>query len=158
MEKEGLFVSILDLLRRLPRRMLMVLKLNDLTRSLDASLHTTHGQTRPFLIAARICALTAYRNDLKHLNEQPTSLSLWGEYISAWWRYTSVYRGLALMEIWSDISAKARTAVSYTKALVKGNPQNAMRAAAGLDAKREQQEREDLDREKARRALENDDK
>jgi aarF domain-containing kinase len=32
MNMEGLFVSVLDVLRRIPRRVLMVLKLNDLTR------------------------------------------------------------------------------------------------------------------------------
>ncbi len=86
--EEGLFVSIMELLRRLPRRMLMVLKLNDLTRSLDASLHTTHGPTRPFLIAARLCALAVYRDDLKQLKERRnsgkasllTSISLWKDY------------------------------------------------------------------------------
>lgn len=31
-EREGLLVSVFDLLRRVPRRVLMVLKLNDLTR------------------------------------------------------------------------------------------------------------------------------
>ena len=33
MEREGLVVSLFDLLRRVPRRVLMILKLNDLTRS-----------------------------------------------------------------------------------------------------------------------------
>jgi aarF domain-containing kinase len=31
-EKEGLIVSVFDVLRRIPRRILMILKLNDLTR------------------------------------------------------------------------------------------------------------------------------
>lgn len=30
--REGLLISVLDVLRRVPRRVLMVLKLNDLTR------------------------------------------------------------------------------------------------------------------------------
>lgn len=32
MTREGLLLSVLDVLRRVPRRVLMVLKLNDLTR------------------------------------------------------------------------------------------------------------------------------
>ena len=32
MTKEGLMVSIFDILRKVPRRVLMILKLNDLTR------------------------------------------------------------------------------------------------------------------------------
>ena len=31
-QREGLILSVLDILRRVPRRVLMVLKLNDLTR------------------------------------------------------------------------------------------------------------------------------
>jgi aarF domain-containing kinase len=32
--REGLLISVFDVLRRVPRRVLMVLKLNDLTRSM----------------------------------------------------------------------------------------------------------------------------
>jgi aarF domain-containing kinase len=38
------------------RRLLMILKLSDLQRSLDQSLATTHGQSRIFVIVARYCA------------------------------------------------------------------------------------------------------
>lgn len=34
--REGLFLDVLEVLRRLPRRILMVLKLNDLTRFVHA--------------------------------------------------------------------------------------------------------------------------
>lgn len=78
MEREGLILSIFELLRTVPRsvntleiflghicvgimadecrRLLMILKLSDLQRSLDQSLHTTHGQSRIFIIVARYCA------------------------------------------------------------------------------------------------------
>ena len=42
-QKEGLLLSVFDVLRRVPRRVLMVLKLNDLTRGLDRALATTHA-------------------------------------------------------------------------------------------------------------------
>ena len=42
-QQEGLLLSVFDVLRRVPRRVLMVLKLNDLTRSLDRALATTHA-------------------------------------------------------------------------------------------------------------------
>jgi aarF domain-containing kinase len=42
-EQEGLLSSIFDVLRKVPRRVLMVFKLNDLTRSLDNALATTHS-------------------------------------------------------------------------------------------------------------------
>ncbi|KAG7098565.1 hypothetical protein E1B28_000498 [Marasmius oreades] len=41
--RKGLLVSVFDVLRRVPRRVLMVLKLNDLTRNLDNALMTTHS-------------------------------------------------------------------------------------------------------------------
>ncbi|KAJ3516835.1 hypothetical protein NLJ89_g875 [Agrocybe chaxingu] len=44
---DGILLSVLDVLRRVPRRVLMVLKLNDLTRSLDLALMTTHSNV-PF--------------------------------------------------------------------------------------------------------------
>ena len=34
-QREGLLLSVFDVLRRVPRRVLMVLKLNDLTRCAD---------------------------------------------------------------------------------------------------------------------------
>ncbi|KAF4620976.1 hypothetical protein D9613_000699 [Agrocybe pediades] len=43
MNQDGVLLSVFDLLRRIPRRVLMVLKLNDLTRSLDYALMTTHS-------------------------------------------------------------------------------------------------------------------
>ena len=42
-QQQGLLLSVLNVLRRVPRRVLMVLKLNDLTRSLDRALATTHA-------------------------------------------------------------------------------------------------------------------
>lgn len=38
MEKEGLIPMLFELLRRMPRRVLMILKLNDLTRLVVSSL------------------------------------------------------------------------------------------------------------------------
>ncbi|SPO24008.1 uncharacterized protein UTRI_03451_B [Ustilago trichophora] len=164
MEKEGLFVSILELLRRLPRRMLMVLKLNDLTRSLDASLHTTHGPTRPFLIAARICAQAVYRDDLKQLKERRnsgrqsllTSLSLWKDYFRAWWSYVYFYRGLAMIEFASDVRARWKKIVQFGANRVGkgGSAEKANSAAAGLHDQAARTEKEDQDRKRAQLALE----
>ncbi|SNX86456.1 uncharacterized protein MEPE_05165 [Melanopsichium pennsylvanicum] len=164
MEKEGLFVSILELLRRLPRRMLMVLKLNDLTRSLDASLHTTHGPTRPFLIAARLCALAVYRDDLRQLKKRRssgraslfTSLSLWKDYFRAWWSYVYFYRGLAMIEIASDIRARWKKIVQFGANRVGkgGSAEKAKSAAAGLHDQAARDQKEDEDRKRARLALE----
>ncbi len=99
MEKDGLFTSILDLLRRVPRAMLMVLKLNDLTRGLDASLHTTHGPVRPFIISARYCALAAWADDRERLADERRrkgwSFSWVKEYLSCWYTYAVSWQTLS---------------------------------------------------------------
>ncbi|PWN49959.1 ABC1-domain-containing protein [Violaceomyces palustris] len=125
MEKEGLFLSILELLRRVPRRMLMVLKLNDLTRSLDASLHTTHGSIRPFLISARYCSLAVRRNDSKHLRQLSQTrgrfdLQLWTQWISSWSQHLYFYRGLALLEILSDWRAGILVYAKFLSQILTG--------------------------------------
>lgn len=105
-QKEGLLVSVFDLLRRVPRRVLMLLKLNDLVRSLDRSLATTHSnvrldhrkfafilnkpaQIRIFLITAQYCNLAVYEDNKRHLREQmrKAGLSLSGllTYVKQWW-------------------------------------------------------------------------
>ncbi|KAL0576652.1 hypothetical protein V5O48_005312, partial [Marasmius crinis-equi] len=63
--RKGLLVSVFDVLRRVPRRVLMVLKLNDLTRSLDNALMTTHNNVRIFLIMAKMCHRAVWKSDQK---------------------------------------------------------------------------------------------
>ncbi|OBZ67025.1 ABC1 family protein MCP2 [Grifola frondosa] len=66
-QKEGLLLSVFDVLRRVPRRVLMVLKLNDLTRSLDRALVTTHSSIRVFLITAKYCAFAVWQDERQRL-------------------------------------------------------------------------------------------
>lgn len=62
MEREGLVAEIFELLRRVPKRLLMILKLSDLQRSLDHSLHTTHGQVSKPSTFVETCAHLADTN------------------------------------------------------------------------------------------------
>ena len=162
MEKEGMFVDVLDLLRRVPRAMLMVLKINDLTRSLDANLHTTHGPARPFIITARYCALAVHRNDEKKLKERwrsdGMSLRLVRDYTASWWSYLYFYQGLMLMERCSDVVASVRKYFVYLRTLcaVGFDTQAAHRAAAGLDDQARSEEKEAADRSSALLALQSD--
>jgi aarF domain-containing kinase len=71
MTREGLLISVFDILRNVPRRVLMVFKLNDLTRyhqslwhvvtltnllnrSLDHALSTTHSKVSSYRACCRI--------------------------------------------------------------------------------------------------------
>ncbi|KAJ4292386.1 hypothetical protein N0V90_009048 [Kalmusia sp. IMI 367209] len=50
---DGMLESLIQLLGQVPRVILLILKTNDLTRSLDENLHTRQGPARTFLILAR---------------------------------------------------------------------------------------------------------
>jgi len=63
MMEEGLLISVFDILRRMPRRVLMVFKLNDLTRSLDHALSTTHSKVRVFIVVAKYCATAVWDDE-----------------------------------------------------------------------------------------------
>ncbi|QIW97497.1 hypothetical protein AMS68_003015 [Peltaster fructicola] len=57
---DGLVQGLVNLLGKVPRVMLLILKTNDLTRSLDENLHTTQGPIRTFLILARYAAKAVF--------------------------------------------------------------------------------------------------
>lgn len=159
MEKEGLFVDILKVLRQVPRRMLMVLKLNDLTRSLDANLHTTHGAARPFIITARYCALAVWNDDRDRLREerqtQGFSLRWARSWVSSWLNYVWFYRGLSFFETLGDLNAERRKFFSFSAAFAKClSLAGARRASYGLDSQASQREQQEHDQQRARQQVE----
>ncbi|KAH7340432.1 ABC1-domain-containing protein [Rhizoctonia solani] len=76
LEREGLVEAVFDLLRRVPRRVLMILKLNDLTRNLDHALMTTHSEARVFVIMARYCSRAVWEDARKRLGGMDTRASI----------------------------------------------------------------------------------
>lgn len=68
--QEGLLADLVQLLGQVPRVILLILKTNDLTRSLDESLHTRHGPIRNFLILARYCMRTVFNEQLEQIREK----------------------------------------------------------------------------------------
>lgn len=68
--QQGLIVDLVQLLSRVPRIILLILKTNDLTRSLDENLHTRHGPIRTFLILARYCARTVFYEQLEEIRHR----------------------------------------------------------------------------------------
>lgn len=159
MEKEGLLVDVMELLRRVPRAMLMVLKINDLTRSLDANLHTTHGSARPFIIAARYCAMAVRKNDNEKLvarrRRNGLSLELIRDNITAWWNYVYFNRGLMLLECFSDIKARFGKYMLYLRAMFsRGFDAHAAHlAASGISAQEDVERREREASEQAKQTL-----
>ncbi|GAA5998893.1 hypothetical protein JCM5350_003662 [Sporobolomyces pararoseus] len=82
--QEGLMEALFEILRNVPRRMLMLFKVNDLNRALDVSLQTTHSPARIFLIIADYCNLSIRLDDLS--SPHPRSLI---QKFNSWYRYQS---------------------------------------------------------------------
>ncbi|MCJ1308440.1 hypothetical protein MMC25_002093 [Agyrium rufum] len=62
---EGMLQQLVQLLGKVPRIILLILKTNDLTRSLDENLHTRQGPVRTFMILARYCSRTVFEEQLE---------------------------------------------------------------------------------------------
>ncbi|KAJ3896299.1 ABC1-domain-containing protein [Lentinula edodes] len=136
--REGLLVSVFDVLRRVPRRVLMVLKLNDLTRSLDHALATTHSNIRIFLVTAKFCLQSVWRSDQERLIGEMRvrgllSFALLLEYFRCWWKYEKSSTLVVLTETFMDSQARAYKMRAWLHGLLRQGFRGAHKAAAGLD-------------------------
>ncbi|AMD21708.1 HFL148Wp [Eremothecium sinecaudum] len=111
--KGSLLAQIMAILSRVPRIVLLILKTNDLTRSLDESLENPLGLERTFLILAQYCAKTVYDETRENIDQYYKKWSIrwifnelkaWVEYqrrknqlviydIASWWR-SSAYSSM----------------------------------------------------------------
>ncbi|KAK2003305.1 ABC1 family protein [Colletotrichum falcatum] len=88
--QEGLIVDLVQLLGQVPRIILLILKTNDLTRSLDENLHTRQGPILSFMILARYCTRTVFEEQLEELKRRgsllwpPNTVRLVSAWISFW--------------------------------------------------------------------------
>ncbi|KAF2771236.1 ABC1-domain-containing protein [Teratosphaeria nubilosa] len=102
----GLLSQLVGLLSRVPRVILLILKTNDLTRSLDENLHTRQGPVRSFMILARYCARTVYEEQVEQIRGSllwPQNLAM---YMVALGGYASVAVKLRVYELY--LSARRR--------------------------------------------------
>ncbi|EJD52676.1 ABC1-domain-containing protein [Auricularia subglabra TFB-10046 SS5] len=107
--KDGLMVGVFAMLRKVPRRVLMILKLNDLVRHLDTALQTTHASVRIFTITARNCALAVWEDDFRRFRNafftDGCSWTVIHNLVCSWWQCQYVYRSFRLLEIILDTQA-----------------------------------------------------
>lgn len=96
----GLLSQVVHLLSHVPRIILLILKTNDLTRSLDENLHTRQGPARTFLILARYCARTVFEEQIEQING------------SLLWPANLVYYSVALAE-YARVAIKLRAYELY---------------------------------------------
>ena len=113
--QEGLLADLVQLLGQVPRIILLILKTNDLTRSLDESLQTRQGPVRQFLILARYCMRTVLREQLDAIRQQgslywpPNALRAF----AAWISFARVECKLEGFELWLRIKRVFGRNVSF---------------------------------------------
>ncbi|KAJ6499918.1 ABC1 family-domain-containing protein, partial [Mycena vitilis] len=137
MSQDGVLMSVLDVLRRVPRRILMILKLNDLTRSLDHALMTTHSNIRIFVISAKYCCTAVWYDDRKHLIDKMhdrgfLSFGLLMQYVRAWWKFQKTYGQMVILEQVLDLQAFTVKSQAWARGLCTKGLHGARNAAAGL--------------------------
>ncbi|KAJ7497323.1 ABC1 family-domain-containing protein [Mycena latifolia] len=137
MSQDGVLMSVLDVLRRVPRRILMILKLNDLTRSLDHALMTTHSNIRIFLISAKYCTTAVWQDDRKRLIDTMQtrgflSVGILLQYIECWWKFQKTYSKMVILEQLLDFPAFAVKSQAWLRGLFTRGLHGAHDAAAGL--------------------------
>ncbi|KAI0012685.1 ABC1-domain-containing protein [Xylariaceae sp. FL0662B] len=102
----GLLSDLVTMLGQVPRIILLILKTNDLTRSLDENLHTRQGPMRSFMILARYCARTVLREQVDEIRASPGSLlrpSNALRFVAAWMGYLRIELKLEAFELWLSV-------------------------------------------------------
>lgn len=134
--EEGMISNIFQILRKVPRRLLMILKVNDLTRSLDVSLNTTHSPIRIWLIVARFCELAIWQDEVRQMRSERRhrglSLNLASRWLHSLWEYQKWYNALRVVEWSMDVFAGLKKSWLWLKGLKEGGLDGARREAAGL--------------------------
>jgi aarF domain-containing kinase len=107
---EGMLQQLVQMLGQVPRIILLILKTNDLTRSLDENLQTRQGPVRTFLILARYCSRTVFEEQVEELRKRGSLL--WPRNIvglfGAWLGYFRVGVKLEVFELWLSIKRMLR--------------------------------------------------
>ncbi|PGH16416.1 Atypical/ABC1/ABC1-B protein kinase [Helicocarpus griseus UAMH5409] len=105
---DGLLQDLVSLLGKVPRIMLLILKTNDLTRSLDENLHTRHGPLRTFLILAKYATCTVFEEQMETIRQHGSIL--WPRnflrLLQAWASYLRVEIKLEVYESWLAIRGR----------------------------------------------------
>ncbi|KAJ5934766.1 hypothetical protein N7466_004313 [Penicillium verhagenii] len=103
---EGMLQQLVVLLSQVPRIILLILKTNDLTRSLDENLHTRQGPMRTFLILARYATRTVFEEQIEAIRDSGGVFVNFFRYLSAWMGFMRVEIKLSVYE--TALSLKSR--------------------------------------------------
>lgn len=99
---DGMLQQLVQMLGQVPRIILLILKTNDLTRSLDENLHTRQGPMRTFLILARYCSRTVFEEQVENIRAMGSLLWPGNMFrlIGAWLGFVRVEVKLEAFELW----------------------------------------------------------
>lgn len=122
---EGLLEQLIQLLANVPSVILLILKTNDLTRSLDENLQTGRGPERTFLILARYCSRAVYEEACEEIEKHGGILKAGNiiRWVSAVWEYFRIGAKLKAFEMgiyWKEIFHKLSTTGAGGQRLLEG--------------------------------------
>ncbi|KAJ5081520.1 hypothetical protein NUU61_009784 [Penicillium alfredii] len=105
---EGMLQQLVEMLGQVPRIILLILKTNDLTRSLDENLHTRQGPMRTFLILARYATRTVFEENMEFIRESGGILHFCNffRFLRAWAGFLRIEVKLSIYE--TLLSLKSR--------------------------------------------------
>ncbi|KAH8155834.1 uncharacterized protein LAJ45_00846 [Morchella importuna] len=122
---EGLLEQLIQLLANVPSVILLILKTNDLTRSLDEGLQTGRGPERTFMILARYCSRAVYEEAREEIEKHGGLLRAKNivRWVSALWEYFRIGAKLKLFEMgiyWKEVFCGLGTTEMVQKKLLEG--------------------------------------
>lgn len=123
-----IMVAMFDILRRLDSKVLMLLKLNELTRALDHALSTTHPPYRVFLIVAQYCNRAVWEDDRLALAKDYKMTN----YLKRWFAFQVRRLGFGTLATWMDLQASLMLTKAWIRGLFTLGLEGAWRARAGL--------------------------
>ncbi|KAJ8587450.1 ABC1-domain-containing protein [Rhizopogon salebrosus TDB-379] len=129
---DDVLLSVLDVLRRLPRRVPMVMKLNDLTRHLDHLLATTHSSVRIFVITSKYCMRAVWQDEKRRFHEGLNWFGSLRHIFGSAWTFATGYSKLTLIELMMDSQASLIKLNAWTRGFYSRGLAGAHDAAAGL--------------------------
>ncbi|KAF8475024.1 ABC1 family-domain-containing protein [Kalaharituber pfeilii] len=104
-----MLAQLMQLLSHVPRVILLILKTNDLTRSLDESLKTSWaGSEKVWLILARYCARTVYEEEMEEVWGRVRGWERWWRWVTAVARYWWVVVKLRGFEVLVELKGRRR--------------------------------------------------
>lgn len=118
---QDLIEKLVGLLARVPRVILLILKTNDLTRSLDENLHTSQGPMRNFMILARYAARCIWEERVEEVTKAG----------SVWWPSNALRLGFAALA-YAKVAFKLRLYEVYLSARRKVGLSNELTATGVL--------------------------